>query len=345
MKRIEKVEPWFRDFDGWWYVTRRVNGKRTQIKLAQGKDNEPEARQQFHELMASWGSVRLPPSTSFFELAKAFLAWSKANNSAETTEWYHHYLSSFDDHYDGTVAELETHDVEAWLDSHTKWSQSTRRQAITCVKRAINWAFSKKVIPAMPEGIRDLKRPPMQSRKVLVSAKDHKRILKNTDKAFSTLLLALRQTGARPGEIRTVTAAMVDIKAGIWTLPKHKTVKKTDEPRIIYLTPDMVLLTKRLAKENPTGPLFRNARGQPWTSNAIRCRMRRMRDKLNLQDGTVAYAYRHTFTTDGLERGVPIAEMAELLGHVDTTMVSDHYAHLRQRKEHMRKAARKATKG
>ena len=23
MKRIEKVEPWFRDFDGWWYVTRR----------------------------------------------------------------------------------------------------------------------------------------------------------------------------------------------------------------------------------------------------------------------------------------------------------------------------------
>ena len=70
-----------------------------------------------------------------------------------------------------------------------------------------------------------------------------------------------------------------------------------------------------------------------------------MRDKLNLQDGTVAYAYRHTFTTDGLERGVPIAEMAELLGHVDTTMVSDHYAHLRQRKEHMRKAAQKAAKG
>src|ERR1700722_7661198 len=107
MKRIEKVEPWFRDFDGWWYVTRRVNGKRTQIRLAQGKDNESEARQQFHELMASWGSVRLPPSTSFYELAKAFLAWSKANNSAETTAWYHHYLSSFDDHYADTFAERE----------------------------------------------------------------------------------------------------------------------------------------------------------------------------------------------------------------------------------------------
>ena len=38
-----KNEPWFREFDGWWYCYVRKNGKRRQVKLAQGKDNKAEA--------------------------------------------------------------------------------------------------------------------------------------------------------------------------------------------------------------------------------------------------------------------------------------------------------------
>ena len=40
-----KVKLWFRDHDGWWYVTRHINGTRKQIKLAKGKENEQEAYQ------------------------------------------------------------------------------------------------------------------------------------------------------------------------------------------------------------------------------------------------------------------------------------------------------------
>jgi hypothetical protein len=50
----------------------------------------------------------------------------------------------------------------------------------------------------------------MRRRKVLVSAKDHKRMLDSADPAFATFLQAMRQAGARPGEIRAVTAAMLD---------------------------------------------------------------------------------------------------------------------------------------
>ncbi len=49
MQITEKSRPWFRRHDGWWYVTRRVNGKRVQIKLARGKKNKTLAYQRYHE--------------------------------------------------------------------------------------------------------------------------------------------------------------------------------------------------------------------------------------------------------------------------------------------------------
>ena len=42
-------------------------------------------------------------------------------------------------------------------------------------------------------------------------------------------------------------------------------------------------------------------------------------------------------------RGVGLAHVAELMGHVDTSMVSSHYAHLAGNVQHMREAAKKAT--
>jgi site-specific recombinase XerC len=65
--------------------------------------------------------------------------------------------------------------------------------------------------------------------------------------------------------------------------------------------------------QRPAGPLVLNNRGQPWSRNAVRCRFRRLRLKLNLGQGVAAYAYRHTFATTGLEEGVSLAAMADLL--------------------------------
>jgi integrase len=152
----------------------------------------------------------------------------------------------------------------------------------------------------------------------------------------------MEQTGCRPGEVASVTAGQVDLGAGTWTFKRHKTVKKTDKPRVVYLTPAAVELTRRLAAAHPTGPLFRNSRGEPWNRNSVRCRFRRLRVKLGLGGGVVAYTYRHSYATAGLEAGVPIATMAELLGHTSTDMINEHYGHLDQKTAHLREAARRA---
>jgi integrase len=124
----------------------------------------------------------------------------------------------------------------------------------------------------------------------------------------------------------------------------HKTAQKTGKPRVIYLTPAMVELSRQLMERYPEGPLFRGPRSKRgFTRNGVRCRFRNLRLRLPHLKGVIAYAYRHTFATDALTNGVGIAQVAELLGHTNTDMVMRHYQHLRERTEHLRQAAAKAT--
>ena len=53
----------------------------------------------------------------------------------------------------------------------------------------------------------------------------------------------------------------------------------------------------------------------------------------------MAYTFRHTFITDALEKGVPIASLAELAGHKGTRMISTIYSKLAQRRRHLSEMA------
>jgi site-specific recombinase XerD len=54
------------------------------------------------------------------------------------------------------------------------------------------------------------------------------------------------------------------------------------------------------------------------------------------------YTLRHSWCTHALERGIDAVTVATLMGHKDTTMISRHYAHLMQRRDHLRESVRKA---
>jgi integrase len=333
-------KPYFRESDGWWVS--RFRGE--YVKLARGPENEAEARRRFHELMAleALGTPVASAHVTTAALFEAFLDWSSRHNEAVTYDFYRSYLQTFCDlHGAVLVKDLKPFHVTRWLDAHPAWGQSTRRCAITAVKRALNWAADEGLLAANP--LKKVQKPPVKRREKVLTPEEQRAIAAAPrDEAFKQFLFALEQTGCRPGEVAAVTAAQVDLAAGTWTLPRHKTVKKTNRPRVVYLTPPVVELCRRLVARHPEGPIFRNARGRPWSRNAIRCRFRRLRKKLNLGKGVVAYSYRHTFTTNGLEAGVPAAAVAELLGHTSIEMLSEHYGHLDQKGEYLRQAARRA---
>jgi site-specific recombinase XerD len=54
------------------------------------------------------------------------------------------------------------------------------------------------------------------------------------------------------------------------------------------------------------------------------------------------YTFRHSWCIHALERGVDAVTVATLMGHRDTTMISRHYAHLMQRRDHLRESVRRA---
>ena len=78
-----------------------------------------------------------------------------------------------------------------------------------------------------------------------------------------------------------IEASHLDLANSRIVMP-GKTTRKTRKPRIIYLTPAAAELLSALATLHPTGPLFLNLRGMPWTRNALALRFRRLRDKLGM---------------------------------------------------------------
>ncbi|MEM6434758.1 MAG: site-specific integrase [Cyanobacteria bacterium P01_D01_bin.115] len=244
------------------------------------------------------------------------------------------------------TSQLKPLDITQWLDANPTWKASGRRAAITAAKRALNWAVEQGVIDRNP--IAAIKRPAMPRRTSTLTPEQRKLILDSAgDRPFRELLLAVQLSGVRRQEVRAVEARHFDAAKGTWVFPaaEHKTGARTGKPRVVFLPPSLVELCERLAKRWPEGPLFRNSQDSGWTSNAIRCRFKRLRNRLKgqLPDDLCLYLYRHTYATDALENGLNPVTVAELLGHADAATLSRVYQHVADRHDHMSQVAATAT--
>ncbi|REJ87797.1 MAG: site-specific integrase [Planctomycetota bacterium] len=335
-------QPWFRPSRNTWYVT--VEGVQHNLHTP----DKSEAIDRWHRLMGQSNDALQSEHADVAALLAAFADWSERHTSESTYDWYCRYLKSFLDHAPSglTADRLKPFHVTKWLDAHPSWGDSSRRGAIAALKRAFQWCVDEGFLDRSP--VRSIKKPAIPCRQTTLTRDQRQLILQEaSDDAFRDLLIAAEETGVRPQELCKVEARHVDLENGLWVFAasEHKTGAITGKPRIIFLTENALNLTRRLVDECPNGPLFRNSRGQPWTSNAIRCRFRRMRKRLSehLPQDLCAYLYRHTYATDALENGVDPITVAELMGHRDATMVSRVYQHVGAKREHMLAAAERAT--
>lgn len=108
---------------------------------------------------------------------------------------------------------------------------------------------------------------------------------------------------------------------------------------MIRLITEPKAILDRLCKEYPTGPLFRNCKGEPSSENAIESRLTRISTKVGFR--VIAYGARHSFATNALIRSVDAVSLSHLMGHKSTRMI-DNYAHLAQNHEFLQQQARNA---
>jgi integrase len=338
---MRQPTPWYRTSKNAWFV--ELGGK--QIRLAKGKDSEKLAFEAFYRLMAV-RPENLPPADKLTvaTLCDLFLDHSKKHHSPDTYDSYRYFLQAFcNSHGRELAAFIKPFHITRWLDGHPAW-KGGRRHAVMSVKRAYSWADKQGILT--PNPVRNVEQDPVRRRTRVLNKDEQAEIIAAIrDEPFRELVFAMLETGCRPSEVARVTAANVNLEIGVWVFDAHKTAKKTGKPRVIYLTPAVVDLTRRLILKHPEGVLFRGPRGgKPFSRNNVRCRFKRLREKLPHLKHFVCYNLRHTYATQALLNGVGVAQVAELLGHTSTEMVSKVYGHLADQVSHMRAAAIQATK-
>lgn len=334
---MKQPQPWFRTSKDAWYV--ELHGK--QYRLAKGKENEEAAYQAYHELMANPPQPEKPRDPKYFDaLCAEFMEWTKPQWAPKTFRQAALYLDSFNDAWpDLLAAELKPLHVTAWLKKRKLKTQNSRRSLIAIIKRVTSWAVDEGWLTADP--LARLKLPAMEARDTLMPPEIHAKLCQHVPKQTALALIALKLSGARPDEICRVTKDMVDLENGQWVLKDHKTKKKVRTPRIIYLSPCLQTLTRILLAGRKGQRLFVNQYGRPLKNRTIGEGVAAVREKYQLPEDITPYCYRHTYATDGLRNGVPIAVMAKLLGHKDVTMISRVYGHLEKHPDHLLNAAKR----
>lgn len=316
--------PWFRSGKDSWFVT--LAGKQIDLGIPGPKNDETERLAiEALKILLAGHSARIPtpatapPQPTVRECVDRFLAEARARDlSRETILQYRRYLDDLASHFPGPLSEIRVEQIEAWGRRPT-WKQSTRHNALCYAGMLFKYAGHplRLRIPAKTSA----------GAKSVITPEVHERILSATKGDFRQMIRFLWAVGCRPLEAASVTSDMVDLKASVVLLDKHKTVQYSGKPRVIYLTEDAITVVReQMAKYPGGGHLFRNRTGGPWRKKTWSMRFITLQRRLGIK--VSAKFYRHTFATEGLAKGLPEAHIAELLGHGSTRMISKHYGHL-----------------
>lgn len=332
-----------KDRDGWWTTKsgeffnlgKKESTARKKFMQIHGLDQEESAR----------GQLRVA------DVLDRYLAWSEANHSRTTHYRVRLNVKSFNESLPPgmRLRKLLPLHLTEWLDKRCPkqakdgrkpCSDNTRRDYAADVMGAFTWAAKQRLISSSP--LHGFVKAPSTGRITYVAPEQMQALLsKIKDPQFRDFLIVVLRTGCRPGEIRVLEAKFILFKERVARIPK-RLVKGQRKERLVPLDDVVLGILRPLALKYPEGPVFRNLRGGPWTKDSIKDRFRRLRPKLSFDVADVtAYSMRHTFVTEGQKNGVPDSVIAQICGHEDTAMISQHYGHARLDEDVLRSAMEK----
>lgn len=333
MPRPNSGKPWLHSRSGFWCAT--VAGKRVyldkdyQVACRRLRELKAELRRQAQDISAEWLVAPIA------ELADVFLDDIQARRKPDTHAGYRHRLLRALKLVGPRtrVADLRKfHLVRIEQRMTGKYSSSTIRDTIAVLQTVFNWAVRHDLLSENP--LQGYEKPRRQVRTRTISPEEFQSLLRHSDVSFRRVLIALRWTGCRPVEVRSLIWDWVDLDAGFWILRDHKTItrQRDPRPRMVPLPHPLLRLCQRLAElgGNPSDHVFLNARGTPYTKDSLCRKMSRVRKRAGIEpkagERLVLYCTRHTFGTEAAG-AVSDIELAELMGHTDVR-TTQRYVHI-----------------
>lgn len=342
------AKPWFRAANQTWYVWH--NGK--QVNL--GKD-ERKAKKAFQKLI---NRGRPGEGQTVRQVVAAYWTWATRNLAQSTCDRRKPLLDSFsafiEEKTPTLVADaLKPFHVQRWIDANQKVkvqrktgdkretiesgkdiTKTTENTRIGLIKGVMSWAKAMGYVDENP--ISSMKRPAAAVRQDFIPSDLWPQVVKLArDEPFRDYLTVMLASGARPQEMRKVTAANLSGERFVFAIDDSKGKKKS---RVVYLPAEALAIVQKLCKAHPEGPIFRNSKGNAWTNNSIRCRFRYFKKKLKMPN-LCAMTLRHSYAHFRLSSGQDALTISKLMGHTDTKMLATRYGHLEENADYMKAAA------
>lgn len=333
MPRRPSGKPWFHESSGYWCST--VGGKRAYL------DKDPTAaRRKLRALLAAQRRRELGAEDEwldepFAQLVDEFLDDIRARKKPATYEAYRYRLLRALRLVGlktrvGELKKIHLARIEQKMTG--RYSPTTVKDTIAAVQAVMAWAVRHDLVLENP--LVGYQKPAARRRTRTVTDAEFNALLAKSDPAFRRVLLALRLTGCRPAEVRSLVWEWVDLSQSLWVFPDHKTItqQRQPTPRYVPLPPEIQRMCEELAKRShrPTDHVFLHSRGEPYTKDALCRRMSQVRKKAGIQlkagEQLVLYCNRHTFGTVAAGQ-VSDLELAGLLGHTDVR-TTQKYVHL-----------------
>ena len=344
---------WFRAGRG-WYVTEGTSSiplRDSDGLHIKSKQQEEEAEEAYHRYRTIRDQQTGSGSdTPLMVVCQRYLEYSSRNDSEATYDLRGGMLFDFctgfprrfwnsdeektaaDRVHEGCgslpVSQLTKADIDHWLAAHEGWKSN--RAPVQAVKRALNWAVDRGLIPKNP--IKGYKTDPEGRRETYFTDDQEAALYEHADPALRLAIKVMISTGARPVvELGSLEARHVHEtdRGQQWRFPAEES-KGRKEPRTIFVPEETAKIVRALIKERPAGKLFRDHNGKPWTNKTMRGRFYDLRRKLErrgikLDEDACAYACRHTFAKRKLGEGKSLETLAGLMGN-SPTICWKHYA-------------------
>ena len=331
MARKASEKPWFHSSSGFWCAT--VNGKREYLDKDYGCACR-KLRQLKQDAKRQQAGVRDWLNEPFAVLADEYLADIKARRKQSTyVSCKARLLRALK--ILGTrlcVGELrKLHLAKIERKMIGKYSSTTIKDTLVIVSGVLNWAVKHDCIEINPLVGFDM--PAARRRHRIIKPEEFQALLRSSDSNFRRVLISLRLTGCRPGEVRTLLWEWVDLERGLWISPDHKSItqQRHPHPRVVPLPRPVLKMCHWLAHRphNADDHVFLNRHGRPYSKDCLVTKMSRTRRRAGIDkkagEQIVMYSSRHSFSTDAVGK-VADTELAELMGHTDTSMLR-RYVH------------------
>lgn len=198
----------------------------------------------------------------------------------------------------------------------------------------------------------DISLPRCEKTKIMImTTEEQQRFIEAAKNTFQgEFFILMVATGMRIGEVQGLQWRDIDFKNSLLTV-NHTIypIKDFDDPtagyrlelgspktkagiRTIPLLPDILDMLERyqntIGGSKPDDFVFMSIENAPYSHTCMRNRFKKLLKQAGIEKDLHPHCLRHTFATRGLENGIPLRVMQELLGHSSLSMTADLYTHV-----------------